>query len=211
MVEDPRDLVRAEGDALAEAVDRVDQPFGMGCVHAGDHHLAEIAVAIVPILRRQGVGGEPAGHHPHRPLRTDRPGDPQHLQLARAVEPVAGLDLQRGDALGDQRVDPGQRRGQQRLLVRRARGADARKDAAAFPGDLLVACAFQPHLELARPVAAEDDVAVAVDQPRRDHPPSEVAARRAREGRRQIPRRPDPGDSIAVDRQSALLDQVVTA
>ena len=39
------------------------------------------------------------------------------------VEPVAGLDLDRRHALGDQRVEPRQRCGDQLVLARRARRA----------------------------------------------------------------------------------------
>jgi hypothetical protein len=42
-----------------------------------------------------------------------RAGDAQHLQFGLDVEPVARLDLDRADALGDQRVDALERAGQQ--------------------------------------------------------------------------------------------------
>ena len=55
------------------------------------------------------------------------------LQLGLEVEPVAGLDLDRGDALGDQRVEPRQRAGDELVLARLARRPHRRDDAAAGP------------------------------------------------------------------------------
>jgi Asp/Glu/hydantoin racemase len=60
------------------------------------------------------------------------------------------------------------RGGEQRAFARLARGAHGRDDAAAGARDLVVACAGQPELELVRPIAAIDDVGVAIDQARRD-------------------------------------------
>ena len=132
--------------------------------------------------RRPAPGGTACA--PRKLVRTrtgrtapDRPRHPQHPELGLRVEPVARLDLDRRHPLGDQRVDPRQRAGEQLRLVRRPRRPHRRDDAAAGPRDLLVARALEPHLELARPVAAEDDVGVAVDQRRRHQPPAEVAHR----------------------------------
>ena len=92
--------------------------------------------------------------------------DAQRLALGGKVEPVAGLDFDRRDAFGDQRVEPPQRRAQEFVFARRARRAHGRKDAAALAGDLFVARAGEPQLEFVRPVAAVDEVGVAVDQRR---------------------------------------------
>ena len=43
----------------------------------------------------------------------EAPRDAERLELVGEIEPVAGLDLDGGDALGDQRVEPRQRRRQQ--------------------------------------------------------------------------------------------------
>jgi hypothetical protein len=51
-----------EGDALAEAVDRIDQPFGMGGVERGQADLVDIGVGRPLVFRRHGMGAEETGH-----------------------------------------------------------------------------------------------------------------------------------------------------
>jgi hypothetical protein len=53
-------------------------------------------------------------------------------------------------------------------VARGARRRDGRADAAAGVGDVLVARALEAQLELARPLAAVDEVRVAVDEAGRD-------------------------------------------
>ncbi len=210
MLEDARHFLDREGDALAEPVDRVDQPFGMALVHAGDDHFVDIAGAVVLEFRRQSVGGEPGGDDMHRARLADAARDPQHLQFGGDVEPVAGLDLQRGDAFGKQRIDARQRQRQKLFLARLAGVANRRQDAAAGPRDLLVAGAFKAHLEFAGAVAAIDDVGVAVDQAGRDHAPIKVAGRRIAPGGGQIGVGADPGNGAAVDDDRGALDEAAT-
>ena len=62
-------------------------------------------------------------------------------------------------------VEAGQGAGDELVLARRAGRLDGGDDAAASAGDLLVARAFQAQLELVRPVAAIDEVGVAIDEP----------------------------------------------
>jgi hypothetical protein len=83
-------------------------------------------------------------------------GSAQHLQFGVDVEAVARLDLDRGHALGDQGIDAGKGAEPSSARPRVADGwpGTVRDDAAAGAGDLLVAGAFEPHLELARAVAA---------------------------------------------------------
>jgi len=90
-------------------------------------------------------------------------GDAQHLQLARGVEPIARLDLDRGDALAQECVEARARGSEQLVLARRPRRRDGRDDAAAGSRDLLVARALEAQLEFPRPFAGEDEVCVAVD------------------------------------------------
>ena len=97
----------------------------------------------------------------------------QRLRLVVEVEPVAGLDLDRRDAFGDQRIEARQRLPHQLVLARRAQRLDGRDDAAAGPRHLFVGGAGQPHLELVGAVAGMDEMGVAVDQAGRD--PAAVA------------------------------------
>ena len=183
-LEHPSSLVRREADALAEGVDRVGQPFRR---HRRDHPLAhqrDIAVRVVGEFRRQAVRPEEGRADRHRPHLAERPRDPQLLQLALEIEAVAGLDLHRGHALGDQGVEAGQGGCDQLRLAGGACGAHGRDDAAAGPRDLLVARPCQPQLELAGAVAGEDQVGVAIDQPGRDPAPLAVDGLARRERRR---------------------------
>ena len=61
-------------------------------------------------------------------------------------------------------VEAGQGAGDELVLARRAGRLDGGDDAAAGAGDLLVARAFQAQLELVRPVAAIDEMGVAIDE-----------------------------------------------
>ena len=96
-------------------------------------------------------------------------GNAQHAPLGGEVEAVAGLDLDRGDAAGLEAGEPPPRRCQQLVLAGSAGGGDGGPDPATPSRDLGVGDALQAQLELVRPVAAEDEMGVAVDQPRR-HP-----------------------------------------
>ena len=91
------------------------------------------------------------------------------------VESVAGLDLQRGHAFGDVLAGARERERQQVVLARGAGRGDGVGDAAAGPGDVLVARALEALLEFLVARAGPHQVRVAVDQARRDQ---RVAAHR---------------------------------
>ena len=153
-VEHARDLGGGEGDGLAEPVDGVDQAFrGERGQHiVGDERDIFVALAFL----RQRVGAEEAGLDDDIARLAEAARRAQHLALGCEVEAVAGFDLDRGDALGDQRVEAAQGLGDQRVLARGARGGDGGEDAAAGARDLLVGRAGEPQLEFARAVAAVD-------------------------------------------------------
>ena len=129
----------------------------MGALEARYRHVTEVSGPVVRVFGRQRMGGEPAGGAKHRDLAFDG-------------KAVAGLDLDRADAFGEQAVEPGQGRRHHAVDVERQRGAHRRGDAAAGPCDLLVARAFEPGLELGAAVAAVDEVGVAVDERRGQQP-----------------------------------------
>src|SRR3954465_14538137 len=89
-------------------------------------------------------------------------------QLGLGLEAVAALDLDRRDALGEERVEARQGGADERILRRLAGGAHGCGDTAARPRDIGVALAGEPALELVGAVAGEDEMGVAVDQSRRD-------------------------------------------
>jgi hypothetical protein len=115
-VEDAGNLFRRKGDALAETVDRIDQPFGMRGFKTGDADLVDIGVGAALVFRWHGMGAEIAGPDPHRSVCRQRRAPRAASSVRFDVEPVAGLDLDGGDALGDHRIDAGERTGKQFIL-----------------------------------------------------------------------------------------------
>lgn len=185
-------LGRREADPVAERVDRIHQPLGG---HAGQAVLAEevdIGVGTALELRRKGMGAEEGGGDRQRQRRAQPATDTEHARLGLAVEAVAALDLDGGDAFGLEIGDPPAGAVIERVLGRRPGRGHGRADAAPGPRDLLVAGALQAELELIRPVTAMDDMGVAIDEARRDPTAAaapDLAGQRFRPARRS-PRRP---------------------
>ena len=148
--------------------------------------LCDVGVLVALGFRRQGMRAEEGGAHRDRPLVAEPARGTQRLRLVFEIEPVAGLDLDRGDAFRDQRVEPRQRLRDELVLARRAQRLDRRDDAAAGPRDLLVGRAGKPHLELVGAVAGMDQMGVAVDQAGRDPAALAVDDLGAAAGRRQV-------------------------
>ena len=77
----------------------------------------DVAIGVVPVLRWQRVRGEIGGAHADAQQLADAPRDAKHLALVLEVKPVAGLDLQRGHTVVQQRAGTRQRLPQQLVLV----------------------------------------------------------------------------------------------
>ena len=133
-------------------------------------------------------------------------GDAQHLDLGIAVEAVARLDLDGGDTLGQQVVEPLQGRGGEVRLGGRPGGAHGGGDAAARLGDVGIGHTCQPLLEFIGAASAMDDVGVAVDQPGRGEAALAVEGLMACRG---LPPGPRPGDPAALDQHRRILDQAI--
>ena len=103
------DLGGREGDALAEGVDGVDQALGVRRRAASGCRPRRCRRRASRPRARRGRRGSWCGRAPggRGPIGAR---DAQHAELGLAVEAVAGLDLDRGDALGEQRVDARQAR-----------------------------------------------------------------------------------------------------
>ena len=147
--------------------------------------------------------------HLERQLAAEAARDAQAPRLVLEAEAVAGLDLERGDAFGHQHPCTRGGKSVQLRIAGRARRRDGRADAAAGAGDVLVARAFEAQLELARAVAAVDQVGMAVDQARRHERAAEVVLGADREpaGRvAELAFGADPAQGLAVDEQRAVLD-----
>ena len=181
----------------------------MGGGETRDRHLVDVGIGAPGIFRRHGVRRQPAGHHPHRPHLAKLARGAQHLQLVGDGQAVARLDLDHHDAFGDQGIEPGQSGRDQGHLVGRPGGLHGRDDTAAGAGHRLVAGALEAQLELARAVAREHQMGVAVDQRRGDQTPAEIGPRPVAMASRQVAGRARPGDPQPVDRHHAVLDQAV--
>ena len=92
----------------------------------------------------------------------------EHPDLAVERQAVAGFDLDRRGAFGNQCVEPCQGLRDQIILACSAGGGHCRHDPAACARDFLVTRAGEPQLELVRPVSGVNEVGVAIDQPRSD-------------------------------------------
>jgi hypothetical protein len=114
------------------------------------------------------MGAEEGGAHGDGVGGAEPARGAQLAKLGPDVEPVARLDLDGGDAFSHQRGEPAAGRGHKRIVARGAGRLHRRDDAAAGARDLFIARAFETHLELVGAIAAEDEVRVAIDQPRRD-------------------------------------------
>ena len=97
-----------------------------------------------------------------------RAGGVEQAHLAGGVEAVARLDLDRGDAAAHQRVEAAAGAVEQLVGAGGLGRGDGRGDAAAGLGDLLIGRAGAAHGMLVGAGAAEHEMGVAVDQPRRD-------------------------------------------
>ena len=135
-------------------------------------HVGLGAVRVAAELRWHGVGAEERGHDVDGALAAELPGDVDQAQLGGEVEPVAGLGLDGGDAVGQHLVEPAAAVAGEVGRVGGTRHRDRRQDAAAGGEDLQVAGAAlaQDQLLLAR--AREHEVGVRVHEPGVTTPPS---------------------------------------
>ena len=139
-LEDAPRLGDGEGALVAEDVDEL-RPAGERRSDVPADEVDELIVAPRP-LGGQGVGGE---------LRVDAVGRVwrlcrgEQLGLVLEREPVAGLDLESGRAVSEERVEAATRERRKLGFGRRARRADGRHDAATGRLDLEVAGAAEPR------------------------------------------------------------------
>jgi hypothetical protein len=126
--------------------------------------------------------------------------------LGPGIEAIAGLDLDGGDALGEQRVEPGEALCDERVLARGARRLHGGDDPAAGTRDLRVGGAGKAQLEFVRAVAGVDEVRVAIDQAGRDPASLEPHALRRVPAGRQVAHGADERDPAVFRRDRAALD-----
>ena len=119
---------------------------------------------------------EEAGDHVDVALAREAPRGAQHPHLSLALEPIARLDLDGGDAFREQAIEAGQAHAHEIVLARSPRRLHGGDDAAARPRDVLVGGAGKAQFEFVRPVSGIDQVGVAIDQAGRD--PAAVQATR---------------------------------
>ena len=105
-----------------------------------------------PELGRDGVGAEPGRHDVHRALAAQAIGDLEQAELGLEVQPVAGLRLDRRDAVAEHLVEPAPAVREQLALGRGAGRGDGRQDPAALGQDVEIGGAALAHAR-ARPRA----------------------------------------------------------
>ena len=161
-------LRRGEPNPLAEGVDGVGQTLGGD----GRDHLeadeVDVTIGVARELGRQSVGAKEGRDDADVPQLAQAARGAKRLQFMLKREAVAGLDLDGGDALGDQGVEAGQGLGDKLVFGGCARGGHGGNDATPGAGNLFVARALQPQFELMGAVAAVDQVGVGIDQARGD-------------------------------------------
>ena len=206
--EHARGLLGRERDAFAERVDRIGELFAR---ERRDHGADVVDEPVLVVrLRRHRVRAEERRHHVDVALASEAARGAQLLGLVVAIEPVAGLDLDRGHAFGDQRVEPRQALRDELVLARGARRLHGRHDAAAGARDLLVGGAGEAQFELVRAVARIDEMRVAIDQAGRDPAAVERDALLRVPAGRQIRHRADEGDAAVLRGDRAALDYAET-
>ena len=124
----------------------------------------DIGVALVGEFGRERVRAEERRADRDIALFGEAARGAERFALGVEVEPIAGFDFDCADALGDKSVQSLERRSDELVFARGAGRPDGGKNAAAFAGDLFIGCAGEPELEFVRPVAAVDEVGVAIDQ-----------------------------------------------
>ena len=90
--------------------------------------------------------------------------DGERFALCGKVESIAGFDFDRADALGDKGVQSPQRRPDELVFACRAGRSDSGKNSTAFASDLFICSTGKPELEFVRPIAAVNEVGVAINQ-----------------------------------------------
>lgn len=160
--------------AFAEAVHGIHQPFGMGSFKSGENDLGNIVISAASKFRRDRMGREIAGKNTHWSHRTETARGAQHLQFGFNVEPVTGFDLDGRDTFTQQGVQPRQALRNQFILAQGIGRLDRGNDTASGTRNRLIARALQSHFELARPIAAIDQMSMAIYQGWRHQPVSKV-------------------------------------
>ena len=205
--EDAAGFLGGEHARLAEHVAELAQAVPCG---EGDHLLrqqADVARAILPVLRRQCVRAEEGGDQLDRLLPIQLLHRAQHLQLRLGVQAVAGLGLTGRHSQGEHPLQLPCRLRLQCADVRLARAAHGGQDAAPCGEDVEVGDAAQLHGQLVLPPAAEHQMGVRIDEARRDELSARVEALRA--VRRSS--RADRCDDPVFDGDPGILQQMDVA
>src|SRR3984885_3870948 len=158
------DLVGRERNPLAKPVDGVNQAFAGQLRDHRVGYISDIDVAVVAEFWRQSVRAQESHADRDMALFGEPACDGERFALGGKVEPVAGFDFDRADTLGDKSVQSPQRRLAELAFARGASRSDSGKNSPAFASDLLIRSAGKPELEFVRPVAAVNEVCMAIDQ-----------------------------------------------
>ena len=209
-LEDAFGLGRCEADVFAESVHRVDQACRVlrGQPLAG---VVDVGVGAAAVLGRQRVGRQRGGANGDGQVASDAPRHAQAACFVFGAQAIAGLDFQRGDALGHQHPGALGGTGVEAVVAGGACGRHRAANAATGPSDFFVAGALQAQLEFGGAVAAVDQVGVGVDQAGRDQCTLQVVFCVGLQGRRQLAVRAQPDDAVALCEQRAVVHPAPSA
>ena len=146
----------------------------MGGTQGRDAYIIDIGIITAIVFCRCCVRTKERGFHTNAPVGHDGSRHTQHAQLCFFIKTVSGLDLDAGDAFGDQYVNTAQRIFQQLGLSRAARRLDGRHDPATRTRNFFITRPVQTHFELNRAVTTVHNMRVAIDQTRRDKTPAKA-------------------------------------
>ena len=94
------DLRWREGNFLAEGVHRIRKRLAMRGFERWNAYVVDIRIGAPGVFRRHSVRAKKGRADPNRQSVRDSPRGAEHAKFGFNVQPVTGLDLDRGDALG---------------------------------------------------------------------------------------------------------------
>ncbi|MNQ96883.1 N-formimino-L-glutamate deiminase [compost metagenome] len=204
-LEHPFNLRRRERKVLAERIHGIHQAFGCQHRQHAPRDLVDVIIGAPREFRRQGMRGQAGRAHGQGQGVAQPPRHPEHLALVGQVQPIAGLDLQRGHAVAQQMQRPPAGAGVELVLGGASGCAHGAGDAAALRRDARIVHALQPLFEFLAAIAAKHQVRVAIDQPGRDPGAAQIIDLCHLHGR-QRRLRAYPFDAVAARHDGRALD-----
>ena len=176
-LEDAPRLVGAEDAVLAEHIAEAGATVGRDARQLLIEDRADVCLGAFRSgaeLDGDRVGAEVRRDDLDRALEPESIRELHEAQLGLQVEAVARLGFDGRDAVPEHLVEPAPAVGGEHLIARSSRRRDGRQDPAPGLEDLEVASTLLAEEQLALARAAEQEMRVGVDEPRRDRPAGRV-------------------------------------